>query len=163
MSPIDPALEQGFSNLLVRCLRHLVTFGAVTEQEVSARYYIRWDRAYVLQYRGHGAATTQDEEGRAVVYLDPDQQVHQLVSCIIHEATHVAQICRGDLVSLRGRGHEWCGERHDGCDAEDPAYLDQPWEIEAEEMVPRLISMLRESDPELEPLLDVLEKHQQSL
>jgi len=162
MSHIEQGLKDDLTNLLDGCLRHLIAFGIVTEEQLRGRVRILWKRASVLGHRGHGASTTQDDAGKAVVYLDPSQQPQQLAWCIVHEATHVAQVCRGDLAFSR-EGIVWCGNRQVPCDAQDPAYKDQPWEIEAEEMVPRLILALRESDPTLGPLLDVLEKHQQSL
>ena len=69
MDALDNDLKEKLSNILEVCLNHLVATGKVSEEQVKHRVRIRWDRAFVLSYRGHAAATTHDDQGRAVLIV----------------------------------------------------------------------------------------------
>lgn len=163
MSPIDKLLQEKLAVVFEKCLKNLARLGYVTEAQLRNNVYIRWDRSCVLNLLGHGAATTQDDAGKAVVYLDPNQETYQIAWCILHESVHVAQVCRGDLEYLPVSGMKWRGKTHVPIRSGAPGYFDQPWEKEADETMPMLIQALRESDSDLTPLLDFLEEHWDSL
>ena len=157
MSPIEKEFKGLLQIFLNSCLLHLVETNRVTWVQLKHRAYISWDYAFVLRARGHGAATTQDDQGRAAVLLDPNLQLHQLVSTVLHEATHVAQLCRGDVSYPQGGGVIWKGERFKPLAFDNPAYFEQPWEAEAKATEPELFALLKVKYPQFEGVFESVE------
>ena len=158
MSLISNDLKDKILIILDVCLKHLVVIGKVTEVQLKHMVDIQWDRVSTLNHRGHAAATTQDNQGRAVLMLDPTLPVDQLVWCILHEATHMAQVCRGDL-SFPPQGDVviWKGKYFEPLSSEDPAYFEQPWEAEAKETEPKLLVAVSKEYPQLADILEAMQ------
>jgi len=118
------------SGLLRFCLQLLVDDGHVQEDELRSNFHIAYEGSDRLNSRGLAAATTQDDEGHAVLVVDPALPLDAIIWAIPHEAVHVAQVCRGDLAFLV-RCTQWQGQSYVTLHAEHPDYLMQPWEAEA--------------------------------
>ncbi len=64
---------------------------------------------------------------------------------LIHETIHIAQVMKGDYVCSFNKQVLWKGGIYKSLDGLHPDYFDerlQPWEAEAEEMVPLVFAQL---------------------
>ena len=113
--------QEAISVIVKFCLRYLVKMGRVSESQIRGRVTIDWGSSKELKGHGLAAAASQDSENRAVLKLDTTLPFAELVWAIPHEAVHVAQICRGDLLLPPGEGTYWKGTRYTTLGASDPA------------------------------------------
>jgi len=141
--------------LLRFCLKQLVDDGYVEQADVVGRFHVDFGAVGELARSGQAAATVQDQEGHAVVLLDPIFGLRAAIWAIPHEAVHVAQICRGDLKNPRREIKLWKGKLYESLPPDDPRYSDQPWEAEAFSLDRALRKAMREHYAELNSLLSL--------
>lgn len=124
------------------CLARLIHLGHVTADEVNGKWRVQYDETRLVD-RGLGAAATIDRNGIPVVYLLSNLNVKGLGRAISHEAVHLMQICKGDLIPMVGY-QIWRGLPYRTLPADSPEYFDaQPWEREAQDLQPLLLEYLQ--------------------
>lgn len=126
-------IEEVVEGLACACLTKLIEIGRVTREQVAGKWYVEISDERLLPRRLF-AATTIDNNGQTVMYVRSALLPEELVSAIPHEAVHLMQICKGDLIP--GYGYQvWKGKRYPSLAADDPNYFEaQPWEAEAREL-----------------------------
>lgn len=123
------------------CLGKLVSLGRVTREQVNGNWYVEFNDAK-LQAKGFGGAATLDLLNHPAVYLSSQLNIKCLMYVTAHEAVHLMQICKGDLLPCY-RFSAWKGEEYRGLPHDDPGYFKaQPWEREADELQPQLVKHL---------------------
>lgn len=128
--------------LVVLCLEELVCLGRVEPADVNRRWYVVIDPER-LASRDLAGAVTLDGRGGVVLLLLPNLSIEGLLGVVAHEVVHLVQMCRGELVPLRGC-HAWKEDLYETLPAGHPDYfLAQPWEAEAAELQPVLLRHLR--------------------
>jgi hypothetical protein len=145
MTSDDPVKE--VADLFVGlCLQKLIELGHVEREQVNGRWYVEFNETKLMG-KGFGGATTLDPRNQPVVYLLPQLNVQGLMFVIAHEAVHLMQICKGELIPGFGfsiwRGQEYLALEHD-----HPEYFEaQPWEKEARELEGVLLEHLKSNVP----------------
>jgi hypothetical protein len=124
------------------CLVKLVQLGRVTRQQVNGKWYVSFNKS-ILSGKGFAGGATLDRNNNPVLYLSPDLSVAALVWLITHEAVHLMQLCKGELIPMIGY-HIWQGRPYRSLPADHPDYFTaQPWETEAQELQPLLLEHLK--------------------
>ena len=123
------------------CLSKLSELGKVELEQVDGKWYVEFN-AKKLEDKGFAGAATLDKYNCPVVYLSPQLNIEGLVEVISHEAIHLIQICKGDMIP--GCGYtEWKGRKYKTLPHNHPVYFEkQPWEREAKELQPILYKYL---------------------
>ena len=137
------------------CLMYLVEKNYVLLEQVQQNYWIQFDDDAQLQQQGLLAAVTRDDEGHAMLLVDWARPLSATIWALPHEAIHLAQICKGDLVHQKGRTL-WKEQAYTSLDAEHPDYFSsdlQPWEAEAKSLESELRTAMLDKYPDLKSLL----------
>lgn len=120
------------------CLQKLIEMGMVEREQVTGTWYVEFNEAKSESKRMAGAATL-DDSNHPVVYLSPRiNSLEGLKFVIAHETVHLAQICKGDFIPLYGFSI-WKGEEYVLLPPDHPEYSAQPWEAEADGLIPMLL------------------------
>jgi hypothetical protein len=128
------------------CLQKLVELGKVERERVLGTWYIEFDETK-LKGKGLAGAATLDAFDRPVIYLLPELSIDGLMWVVAHEAIHLMQICKGDLIPCYGY-KIWKGQRYQSLSNEHPDYFEaQPWEKEANELHSILLEHLKSKMP----------------
>jgi hypothetical protein len=131
------------AELMIRvCLRKLIELGKVELEQVHGKWYVEFNKRK-LQKKSFAGAATLDDHNCPVVYLLPQLNMKGLMSVIPHEAAHLMQICKGDMIPEFGYT-VWKGQKYKSLPYNHPDYFDkQPWEKEAKELQPILFEYLK--------------------
>src|SRR5918912_635426 len=79
------------------CLQKLVELGKVEREQVNGKWYVEFN-VTKLKNKGLAGAATLDSFDRPVMYLLPELNLDGLMWIVAHEAVHLMQICKGDLI-----------------------------------------------------------------
>ena len=125
--------------LAFRSLYEISFFDTVPE---VVRLQVQWNDAKLSSLDYKCAATI--EEDIVKIILRSNFDLDRDIDAIIHESIHLAQMLKGDLVPGFGDGTMmWKKETYQRLPANDERYFqNQPWEAEANEVLPLLIKKI---------------------
>jgi len=117
------------SEYILECARFFLDFLEVDRE-------IELDIALVSESNFLGYATPHGINGRMLILIDDDPINDQIVT-LAHECVHIKQFYSGQLVETNGFV-VWKNEIY--------TFDDSPWELEAEELVPKMLEIFYDRD-----------------
>jgi hypothetical protein len=108
-----------------RCTQTDIVFGSVREE------------------KGLLGGTSQTEDGRQLIVIDPKVSKEDLWGTVAHEAVHAIQFMKGDAKRVGPGLIKWKGKQYQILPAGHPDYANQPWEEEAYRLAPQVIAKIQ--------------------
>ncbi len=124
-------------NLVVECLKILVDDGFVSLSQVHEKFSVKEATLKDLENGIYAAVATLDQYGRPVMKFNAELLEQKgltrdkIILLVAHEAVHLAQLCKGDLVLKPANVAIWKGDQFQVLSGDHPDYKRQPWEAEA--------------------------------
>lgn len=132
---------------MVISLEYLCEVRFVDRCLLKGKWVLNFNLSDRLREEKKVAGTTIHSNGLIVVACNHYRSLNELIYAQPHEAVHVAQIARGNLIPSNGFSC-WKGRKYPNLSVDDPDYfVSQPWEAEAQRMEGNVRSYLQKLMP----------------